>query len=71
MDRSDNILNIPALEYMILFYICIIHLSFNSSFLNPEQAGTELIWFNVVNIMVANAQAPCVTRTTAAMILTM
>ena len=32
---------------------------------------TELIQFNIVNIMVADALAPCVARTSAAMILTM
>ena len=32
-------------------------------------AGTELIQFNIVNIMVADALAPYVTRSSAAMIL--
>ena len=38
---------------------------------NPYRAGTELIQFNIVNIMVADALAPSVARTSAPMILTM
>ena len=38
---------------------------------NPELAGTELIQFNIVNIMVADALAPRVAMSSAAMILTM
>ena len=35
-----------------------------------ESAGTELIRFNIVNIMVTDVLSPCVTRSSAAMILT-
>ena len=38
-------------------------------YLNPQRAGTELTRFNYVNIMVADALAPCVARTLAAMVL--
>ena len=38
--------------------------------INPERAGTELSRFNYVNIMAADALAPYVARTSAAMILT-
>ena len=34
------------------------------------RAETELIWFNMVNVVVADALAPCVDRTSAPMILT-
>ena len=37
---------------------------------NPQHAGTKLSRFNWVNIMAADALAPYVTRTSAAMILT-
>ena len=37
---------------------------------NPQRAGTESSRFNWVNIMAADALAPYVTRTSAAMILT-
>ena len=36
-----------------------------SSHFNPKCAGTELIRFNIVNIMVVCALAPCVARTSA------
>ena len=36
-----------------------------------RNAGTELSQFNLVNILVADALAPCVTRSSAAMILTL
>ena len=39
--------------------------------LNPYSVGTELSQFNYVNIMAADAMAPYVARTSAAMILTM
>ena len=39
--------------------------------LNPYRAGTELTRFNYVNIMAADALAPYVARTSAAMILIM
>ena len=32
----------------------------------PQRAGTESIWFNIVNIMVADALAPCVAKSSAA-----
>ena len=35
-----------------------------------KRAGTELIWFNRVNIMGTDVLAPCVARTSAPMILT-
>ena len=38
---------------------------------NPQRAGTELSRFNYVNIMAADALAPYVARTSAAIILTM
>ena len=38
---------------------------------NPQGARTELTRFNWVNIMAADALAPCVARTSAAMILIM
>ena len=38
--------------------------------INPERAGTQLSRFNYVNIMAADALAPYVARTSAAMILT-
>ena len=38
---------------------------------NPYRAETELIQFNIVNIMGADALAPSVARTSAPMILTM
>ena len=43
---------------------------FRSGF-NPYRAGTELTRFNYVNIMAADALAPYVARTSAAMILVM
>ena len=39
-------------------------------FFNPQCAGTELSRFNQVNIMVADALAPCVARASATMIFT-
>ena len=39
--------------------------------INPYRAGTELTRFNKVNIMAADALAPYVARTSAAMILIM
>ena len=39
--------------------------------INPYRAGTELTRFNYVNIMAADALAPYVARTSAAMILVM
>ena len=39
--------------------------------LNREHAGTKLFWFDIVNIMVADAQAPRIARTSAPMILIM
>ena len=41
-----------------------------SGHLNPERVGTELSRFNLVKIMAADALAPYVARTSAAMILT-
>ena len=38
--------------------------------INPQRTGTELSRFNKVNIMAADALAPYVARTSAAMILT-
>ena len=38
---------------------------------NPHRAGTELTRFNKVNIMAADALAPYVARTSAALILIM
>ena len=38
--------------------------------INPLCVVTKLIWFNTVYIMVADALAPCVARTSAPMILT-
>ena len=38
---------------------------------DPYHAGTELSQFNWVNIMAADALAPNIARTSAAMILTM
>ena len=38
---------------------------------NPKLAGTELYQFNYVNIMVTDALAPCIARTSAPMILTL
>ena len=38
--------------------------------INPKRAGTELSRFNKVNIMSADAQAPYVAKTSAAIILT-
>ena len=38
---------------------------------NPHHAGTELSWYNEANTMAADALAPCVARSSAAMILTM
>ena len=38
---------------------------------NPKRAATELTRFNLVNIMAADALAPYVARTSAAIILTM
>ena len=35
--------------------------------INPQRVG---IWFNLVNVMAADALVPCVTRTSAAMTLT-
>ena len=42
-----------------------------NSLFNPKRAGTELSRFNYVNIMAADALAPYVAMTSAAMILTM
>ena len=39
--------------------------------INPQGAGTELSRFNIINIMAADALAPYVARTSAAMILIM
>ena len=39
--------------------------------IDPYRAGTELTRFNYVNIMAADALAPYVARTSAAMILVM
>ena len=39
--------------------------------INPYRAGTELTQFNKVNIMAADALAPYVARTSAALILIM
>ena len=39
-------------------------------YVNPKRAVTELGRFIIVNIMVADALAPCVARTSAPMILT-
>ena len=38
--------------------------------INPKRAGTELSQFTYVNVMAADAPAPYVARTSAAMILT-
>ena len=38
--------------------------------LNIQRAGTELIRLILVNIMIADALAPCVAKTPAPMILT-
>ena len=37
--------------------------------INPSHAGTKSFRFNIVNIMVADALAPCVAKSSAAMIL--
>ena len=37
-------------------------------YINPQRAVTELIRLNIVNIMVADALASCVARSSAAMI---
>ena len=37
----------------------------------PQRAGAELIRFSIINIMVADALAPCVARSSAAMIFRM
>ena len=42
--------------------------SFSMHTFNPDHAGTELSRFNNINIMVADALAPCVTRTSTPMI---
>ena len=42
-----------------------------SSSIKTWRAGTELTWFNKVNIMVVDALAPCVAKTSAGMILIM
>ena len=47
------------------------HLSIYYKVVNPYHAGTELFRFNMVKIMVVDALAPCMTRTSAPMILTM
>ena len=44
---------------------------FRPRYFNPLCAGTKLSWFNYVNIMAADALGPCITRTSAALILTM
>ena len=46
-------------------------LNTDAGWFNPKRAGTELSRFNKVNIMAADALAPYVARTSAAMILTM
>ena len=38
---------------------------------NPQCVETKLIWFNILDIMVADALVPCITRTSTPMILTM
>ena len=38
---------------------------------NPERSGAELIWFNIVNIMAADALAPSIAKTSAGMIMIM
>ena len=48
-----------------------IHVGHALRFFNPYRAGTELTRFNYVNIMAADALAPYVARTSAAMILIM
>ena len=45
-------------------------ISKNQILINPKRTGTQLSWFNKVNIMVADALAPCVARTSAPMIFT-
>ena len=37
---------------------------------NPWHVGTELIWFHIANIIIADALAPCIARTLAPMIST-
>ena len=45
--------------------------SLQDQWLNPYSTGTKLIWFYIVNIMVADALASGVARTSAPMMLTM
>ena len=46
-------------------------LNCNSGSVDPEYVGTKLFQFNIVSIMFADAQAPCATKTSAPMVLTM
>ena len=48
--------------YVTFFHICV-----NIS-VNPECAGNKLIQYNIVNIMIPDALAACVARTSAPMI---
>ena len=48
----------------------IVAILFRPKCVNPQRAS-ELIRFNIVNIMVADTLAPCVARSPAAMIFTM
>ena len=56
-----------AVQFQYMYFV---HRKLHGHKINPYRAGTELIRFNIVNIMVADALAPCVTRTSAPMILT-
>ena len=56
------------LDAMVL---CAVTVKSHHDTVNPYRAGTELTRFNKVNIMAADALAPYVARTSAAMILIM
>ena len=66
---SQEIPHPPITEMTRKLFIWNLIQTSQGQWVNPEHAGTKLIWFNIVNMMVANALAPCITRTSVSMIL--
>ena len=75
--KGNFLTHLPMGDMIVLISIykcnelCYFRNYFNDWYFNRQHAGTELIWFNIVNIMVADFLAPCVARPSASMILTM
>ena len=67
MDERDDIsLSLRWSHKTIWYALCVLMRNvLCSNIHNLQRAGTELIKLNIVNIMVADALAPCVARTSA------